>query len=291
MVKKINSQAFLEFVCFAAFTALTLHLVISGKYLSYVTPKMAPYLYFTATVMLIWAISAFRNILRPTYRTHSAYCLVLILPIIIFLLPHSSLGNSTLSSGYSGGNSISLSVAASGTSAKSNSPNVQKSTKSSGNSSSFVNSQAQNFSDSRESGNSQSDDSIAKQFGLALSEDGTINISDKEFYPWLLEISTNTGKYVGKTVTLKGFVFKDSTQMSEDEFVPARLLMYCCSADLTPCGLLCSYGNASSLTNNTWVTVTGTISEEEVNGKSQPVITATSVSPATKPDEEYVYPW
>ena len=293
MEKKINSQAFLEFVCFAAFSVLTLHLVISGKYLSYVTPKMAPYLYFTATVMLIWAISTFVKILQPQYRTHAAHCLVLILPLIIFLLPHSSLGTSTLSSGYAGGNSISLTGSTSGISDKGNTSNTQKSASgtNSGNLSTSGNSQAQSSSGSGGSSDTQGDDSIIKQFGLTLSEDGSINISDKEFYPWLTEISTNVSKYEGKTVTLKGFVYKDSTQMAEDEFVPARLLMYCCSADLTPCGFLCRYDSSSTLANNSWVTVTGTIYAEEINGNSQPVITATSVSPAEKPDEEYVYPW
>jgi putative membrane protein len=279
MENKINSQALLEFICFAAFSFLTIFLVISGKYLSYVTPKMAPYLVFTSIVMLVWAISSFFRIFRPVYRTHAAYCLVLILPIIIFLLPHSSLETAALSSGYSGANAISQTASSSGANGKVDTSNAQST------------SQAQSSSGSGGSSDAQGDDSIAKQFGLALSADGTISVSDQEFYPWLSEISENTGKYEGKTITLKGFVFKDSTQMSENEFVPARLLMYCCSADLTPCGLLCRYDGASSLTANSWVTVTGTLHEEEVNGSTQAVITAESVSPAEKPGEEYVYPW
>lgn len=251
MENKINTQALLESVCFAAFSFLSLYLVISGKYLSYVTPKMAPYLCFTSAVMLVWAISSLVKVPRPVHRTHAMYCLVLILPIIVFFLPHSQLETSGLSSGFNNGV-----------------PQAQSS-----------------------AGDAQNEESPTKKFGLALSGDGNIRVSDKDFYPWLSEITENISKYEGKTVTIKGFVFKDSTQMAQDEFVPARLLMYCCSADLMPCGLLCRYDKASSLAEDTWVTVTGTLSSEEINGKTQPVITATSVSPAEKPEEEYVYPW
>lgn len=268
MEKRLNSQALLEFICLVTFLVLTLYLVISGKYLSYVTPKMAPYLYFTAAVMLIWSISTIGKIFRPRYKVHAAHCLVLIVPIVFILLPHSSLSTSTLSSGYMDGNSLGLSGSTSGISGQGNSTGTPSG-----------------------SSDAQNDGSIVQQSGLAVSGDGTINISDKEFYPWLSEIFTNMNKYEGTTITLKGFVFRDASVMSENEFVPARLLMYCCSADLTPCGMLCRYDNSSELADNAWITVTGIIHVENYNGELQPVITATSVSSAEKPDDEYVYPW
>ena len=39
-----NSQALAEISCYLAFAGAMLYLVRSGRYLSYVTPKLAPYL-------------------------------------------------------------------------------------------------------------------------------------------------------------------------------------------------------------------------------------------------------
>ncbi len=46
-----NSQALAEISCYLAFAGAMLYLVRSGRYLSYVTPKLAPYLCFSAAVM------------------------------------------------------------------------------------------------------------------------------------------------------------------------------------------------------------------------------------------------
>ncbi len=79
--------------------------------------------------------------------------------------------------------------------------------------------------------------------------------------------------------------------MKANEFVPARLLMYCCTADLSPCGIICEYDKASELKENSWVTVTGVIHIGQYQGKDEPQITVTSITSADKPKKEYVYPW
>jgi putative membrane protein len=86
----------LEIVSCCVFGGVTLYLVRSGKYLSYVTPRMEPYLYFTAVVMGIWALSALGR-LRPQHKVRSAHCLVLAIPVLLLLLPHSPLDISDLS--------------------------------------------------------------------------------------------------------------------------------------------------------------------------------------------------
>ena len=53
-----NSQALAEISCYLAFAGAMLYLVRSGRYLSYVTPKLAPYLCFSAAVMVVWALSS-----------------------------------------------------------------------------------------------------------------------------------------------------------------------------------------------------------------------------------------
>jgi len=327
MIKKIDSQALLEFICFSFFSVLIFYLTVSGGYLSYVTPKMAPYLYFTSAVMLVWAVSKLSDIFRPQHKIRAAHCLVLIIPILFLLLPHSAVIATGTSSGYFGSNSLTA-VSNSTSSAEIKTNNTMASQSNStledsstvtasasnentaGNSASDDTSsssvQAAGGSVSEDSASSsaqaaggsasagatgQDDNSIVNQYGLKLSKDGSIDVSDDLFYPWLTEIFTNMKKYEGVKITIKGFVFKDSETMDSNEFVPARLLMWCCSADLSPCGIICEYDKSSELEENSWVKVTGVIHIGKYQGADEPQITVTSVSLAEKPQQEYVYPW
>ncbi|PKM71839.1 MAG: TIGR03943 family protein [Firmicutes bacterium HGW-Firmicutes-16] len=265
MVKKLNPQAVLELICLLLFSAMMFHLAFSGKYLSYVTPRMLPYLYFTSTAMLIWATFKLPMLFRPQYKLRASHCLLLIIPVILLLLPHGTVSAADVSNGLVSdvGLSQSTNSTESATSAEENPQNSAN----------------------------QYDDSIIEQFGLEKNADGSIAVSDELFYPWLSEIYTNKDSYDGTTITIKGFVFRDSATMAENEFVPARLLMYCCTADLAPCGIVCEYDGASSLEADSWMTVTGVIHVVEHQGEMQPIVTITSVSPAVKPNDEYVYPW
>lgn len=227
--------------------------------------------------MLVWAASKLPGLFLPQYRVRAAHCLVLVIPILLLLSPHSQVSASGMSSGYSGGSWTGVSGSVSSPGAKAN--GTQGNT--AGNSAQADGSRA----------DAQEDDSIVKQYGLALSEDGSVQVSDELFYPWLTEIFANMNKYEGVQITIKGFVFKDSGSMESNEFIPARLLMWCCSADLSPCGIVCEYDKAAELKENTWVTVTGVIHIGQHKGQDEPQITVTSVSPADKPQEEYVYPW
>lgn len=78
--------------------------------------------------------------------------------------------------------------------------------------------------------------------------------------------------------------------MDVNEFVPVRLVMTCCVADVSPCGFICKYNKASDLESNTWVTVEGTISKRERNGQEDPQIDVTNISSADS-TEDYIYPY
>ena len=82
-----NSQALAEISCYLAFAGAMLYLVRSGRYLSYVTPKLAPYLCFSAAVMVVWALSSLGRVFRIQYRKHIAHCFVLAIPLLLLLLP------------------------------------------------------------------------------------------------------------------------------------------------------------------------------------------------------------
>lgn len=262
---RINSQAALEGVCFAVFAIFLLHLVGSGKYLNYVAPRMAPYLCFMAIVFLLWAGLRFRDLLRPQHRNQATHCLILIVPTLLLLLP---LGAISSSSGYG-----SAQASFSGTAV---SPGTASTPITPGTSGAAAGS---------------SENGAAKKSSLSLAKDGSVQVSDDQFYPWLSELYANMDKFDGKLITIEGFVYRDSSAMKANQFVPARMLMYCCAADLVPCGMLCEYDKASELKVGAWVTVTGTIRIETERDQRQPVISVLQIVSANPPAEAYVYPW
>ncbi|NJP39618.1 DUF1980 domain-containing protein [Oscillospiraceae bacterium HV4-5-C5C] len=54
-LKVINRQAVWDLLCCGGFAILLLYLLLSGAYLSYVSPRMKPYIYFMAAVLLLWS--------------------------------------------------------------------------------------------------------------------------------------------------------------------------------------------------------------------------------------------
>ncbi|ACL77298.1 TIGR03943 family putative permease subunit [Ruminiclostridium cellulolyticum] len=119
-----------------------------------------------------------------------------------------------------------------------------------------------------------------------------INISDDEYLKWYTEASKNPDKYNSRTVKIKGVVFR-MERFSCNEFVPARMSMVCCAADLVPYGFMCRYEDAEKWRNGEWVYVTAKIKVEYEPHmkKKMPILYAISVTPAQKPENELVYPY
>jgi putative membrane protein len=270
-----NAQAFLESACCFSFSVLTLYLVTSGQYLAYVTPRMKPYLYFTAAVLLLWSGAGLGRLLVPQYKTRSFHCFVLAAPILLLLLPHGPLGTSDLSYTLARGGSRGSTFEAAGTLADqpddAGRPGI---------------SDISDISDISEKNDFPSGGSTALS-GLDTSGK-TITVSNGEFYQWIEEIFMNPDKYVGYTVKMTGFILKDPELLQPDEFVPARLVMSCCVADLLPFGMICKYEKTEDLQKDTWVTVEGVIRITEENGYREPQARITAITPAAAV-EEYIY--
>lgn len=271
-VRVINPQVLLECLCCCLFSALLIYLAYSGKYLSYITPRMKPYLYFSAIVMGMWALSGVRHLFRPQHRIRSIHCLILAVPILLILLPHAPLGVSDVAKNYSGGGSLANS---SGTG------------------------QSDNASDSVTAVPSGVQTPEAKESSSnALpgldTENKKITVSNEDFSIWLAEFDFNGKLYEGYTVVMTGFIFNDFEVPEENAFVISRLAMTCCIADLSPTGVLCIYEDALELDSEDWITVEGTFSIREYQygniTREEPLITVTNITPS-EPVAEYVYPF
>lgn len=148
-----------------------------------------------------------------------------------------------------------------------------------------------NFTESRpaiDTGNTAESKETDEDISL---QDGVLVMDSSNYYKCLCAIYADMDKYEGTSVEVVGFVFNENESFAEDEFVPARLMMVCCAADMQPVGLLCQYEKALELEANSWVKVSGTIKEAEFDGETIPVIVAQSVEMTEEPDNAYVYPY
>lgn len=268
--KVLNHQVFIEIISYSLFAVLLFYLISTGKYQRYVTPKMLPYLYFTLIVMAIWTIVSLSRLYQPQSKMRVAHCFILVMPAVLLLLPHVSISSEELSTKLINKSQLT-------NSGKNISIDAKKKQEQIDDSPSVLNSDKNEGYD-------------AFRISGLDSKNKKITVKDEDFSLWVDEIYMNLQNYVGYQITIKGFVFKDPETMGKNEFVPARLLMSCCVADLSPYGLVCNYDSSHDLEKDSWVTVVGVIEVGQFDGRDEPRINVSSISSAKKPKDEYVYP-
>lgn len=120
----------------------------------------------------------------------------------------------------------------------------------------------------------------------------TITVTDDQFGAWFDQIDHHPDTYVGYRVIVSGFVSADSS-MGAHQFETSRMLMTCCVLDMTPFGFVVNDTGHTLPTKNTWVTVTGTLSQgrigTKVHGYDGIVLTAQSVVTGTQTPSGYFY--
>lgn len=285
--KGMNLEALVESLCYLIFGIMLLRLTLTGAYLSYVTPRMKPYLIGLSVLMLFWALVNGKNILRPKYKSRVKRCLVLIIPILLLAVPPSTLAAGAMVKGVSGSN---LTAPLGGSGSK-----PEETVQSPEEYAYYAQDDLEKPEDAWEENQDQeageTTDNQTKALPPGLNgmdqEAKTITISDEDFSPWVTEFGTNPEKYDGYTVTMKGFVYLDLEDKKENEFALVRLSMWCCSADLSPMGLITEYKGSFTAKENDWITVTGTLQVKD----GYATLEAEKMESAEKPLEEYVYPF
>lgn len=308
-IRAFNPQVLLESLCCGFFAGLLVYLIRSEKYLSYVTPRMKPYLYFSAIVMGIWALTGTLRLFQPQYKIRSMHCLVLAVPVIMLFLPHSPLEISDVTENFSRGSSMAtvieakpfsgaLSIGGTGAQETGDKSGIEDvSNKETGALDSQGISTTEDLSN-KDSGALDSQNPSAAEDSSSLPgldvQNKRITVSNEDFALWLAEMDSNGIQYEGYTVIITGYVMNDFKIPKENEFTVSRLAMTCCIADVSPTGLRCIYDKASELDSESWVTVEGTLSIGEFQYNDitlkEPQIHVTKITP-TDPVEGYVYPF
>jgi len=109
-----------------------------------------------------------------------------------------------------------------------------------------------------------------------------IEIPPKAYGIWYIDCMDKPDRYRGKVVEFTGMVLK-SPEFPKNYFVPGRMAMTCCEADMTFLGFVCKAKEARHLETRQWVRVRARIEYEEWQdyGGVGPVLYALSVKPDT----------
>jgi putative membrane protein len=115
----------------------------------------------------------------------------------------------------------------------------------------------------------------------------TINIDDSQYVNIMNIIQDNLNAMIGKTVTTKGFVYREKDFM-QNQIIVARFGITCCVADASVYGMMAK-GEVTALPKDKWVQVTGKIEQTQFNGETIPVIKINQLSKITAPQQPYVF--
>lgn len=293
VLRKLNWECLTQVLVLLTLDGLLFTALISDKMKYYVHPRIERYVWFAVAALLIIVFSILPELFKPKHKINIFPCLILIIPIMTgFTLPATPTGTATIQIG----NNVSI-VAAQ---AEDKSSSLQENDFSKvGDSQSNVSSEDQLISNGSDTSEASNDGSQIEDTTTPSKVDSQkpfnadadfITVSDEDYVQWYIDAYTNPEKYDGKTVKIKGIVFK-MDDFDKNEFVPARMSMTCCAADLAPYGFMCKSTDVPKWKTDQWVYVTAKIKVEyEPHMEMKlPVLYATEITKAEKPKEELIY--
>lgn len=115
-------------------------------------------------------------------------------------------------------------------------------------------------------------------------------IMDEQVYSTYYEaINVNMDDFSGREITTNGFVYTNE-DFSANQRVIGRFLITHCIADASFIGFLTEFDEAPTLTEDTWVKLTGEIEIQDYEGVRLPVIQVRDWVEIDEPNQPYVYP-
>jgi putative membrane protein len=122
-----------------------------------------------------------------------------------------------------------------------------------------------------------------------LQKTSLIKVNEDNFTLVTNQVNIYPEQYVGKEITMLGFVLKEK-KFPSNQFGLARYVITCCSADAMPDGFICEYKNASHFSEGDWLNIRGNIQLGKYEGNTVPIIKVTSFSKVQEPQNPYIYP-
>lgn len=117
-----------------------------------------------------------------------------------------------------------------------------------------------------------------------------IEVTDENYLDVITMIDLNVKQFIDKTLTIKGFVYREP-DLKNNQIVVARFGMTCCVADASVYGTLVESDEVASLEEDSWVEVNGTIKATTYNGEEMMVLLPDKMKQIDAPKDPYVYPY
>ena len=289
---KIQIYPLIESAVFAIFGAFLIYLIVSKRYLRYLTPSTLPWLIFATVVLFALAIHSFSK--RRQYRYQKQYSLLifLLLPLLFFSFPTPDLRSSRFNGG------LGQREVAAGDS-KLAKPALQANIKQAESDEMPLNTApAGEFSDGSDYGYQEPStnyDNVANQvpgFGGSfdntsqnagntdnkrtpvgeIPESGTVILSEENYAAWMQKVYSNPDAYKDLRFELLAYIYapvetNDGHEIirakSIDDFAVARLAMICCAADMASIGFYGVNDSEQELVIGDYYQMSGTLRMEE----------------------------
>ncbi|MGU3397562.1 TIGR03943 family putative permease subunit [Priestia sp. D51] len=307
-MKKIDQQfiIYIRGILLIGFSLLMFKLILTGKIIQFIAPKMMPFIWFSSgTFFLLGIIQIWRSSInkdlscecghdhteKGKIRTALIYSLFL-LPIMTGFL----FSNHTLDSSVAVKRGLSFSVAKLDTQQQTeDDKNIEATNSELGKD---TNDLLSGISDETPKNvPTRHQNSLAakvapegfyKILEKKLLEQPKISINDTDYIPVMNIIENNTDQFIGKKIEVNGFVYREKG-FKDNQFVVARFGISCCAADASVYGLLSTLENASTLKKDTWVHIKGIIQKTTYNEENVPYIQVQQIESIDQPDNPYVY--
>jgi len=98
-------------------------------------------------------------------------------------------------------------------------------------------------------------------------------------------------KLVGRPANVVGFVHHPkSGLLPDDQFMLARFVVRCCTADSSALALAVRWPEAATLASDSWVRVEGSLQIDRSGAEERPFVQASLVTPVPRPINPYLSP-
>jgi uncharacterized repeat protein (TIGR03943 family) len=127
------------------------------------------------------------------------------------------------------------------------------------------------------------------KLGMQLYKQPVVEVQEKNYMETLTAIDLYLDNFIGKKLSIKGFVYRDDT-LKADQFILGRFAVQCCTADALPYGVMVDFPEANTYDKDTWLNMTGTVSKTTYNGQEIILLKADKIEKIKPADDPYVYP-
>ncbi len=115
-----------------------------------------------------------------------------------------------------------------------------------------------------------------------------IELTSDNYTSFLKESHDSIEDFTGSKVSGTGYIYR-MPDFKDNQFVLSRTMLIPSTNQGVVVGILCENNDASNYKNGDWIHISGTIKIGDYHGK-MPIIDVESISSASVPDDEFVYP-